>query len=53
MGTHNLCFSRNKKINVYPCKPHFFYIKLRFKGVKIIWACFHDDIDEMSVTVSG
>ena len=29
-------YSRNKKINVYPCKPHFcFYIKVGFKGVKI------------------
>ena len=28
--------SRNKKTNVYPCKPHFYYIKVGFKGVKII-----------------
>ena len=28
--------SRNKKNNVYPCKPQFFYIKVGFKGVKII-----------------
>ena len=28
--------SRNKKNNVYPCKPQFYYIKLGFKGVKII-----------------
>ena len=34
---HNLCFwSRNKKNNVYPCKPQFYYIKVGFKGVKII-----------------
>ena len=34
---HNLCFlSRNKKKNVYPCKPQFYYIKVGFKGVKII-----------------
>ena len=31
-----LCFSRNKKNNVYPCKPQFYYIKVGFKGVKII-----------------
>ena len=30
------------KNNVYPCKPQFYYIKVGFKGVKIIWACFRD-----------
>ena len=28
--------SRNKKNNVYPCKPQFYYIKVGFKGVRII-----------------
>ena len=28
--------SKNKKNNVYPCKPQFHYIKVEFKGVKII-----------------
>ena len=28
--------SRNKKNNIYPCKPQFYYIKVGFKGVKII-----------------
>ena len=28
--------SRNKKNNVYPCKPQFYYIKVGFKGVKIV-----------------
>ena len=27
---------RNKKNNVYPCKPQFYFIKVGFKGVKII-----------------
>ena len=30
---------RNKKNNLYPCKPQFYYIKMGFKGgggVKII-----------------
>ena len=27
---------RNKKNNVYPCKPQFYCIKVGFKGVKII-----------------
>ena len=34
--------SINKKNNVYPYKPQFYYIKVGFKGVKIILACFHD-----------
>ena len=28
--------NRNKKNNVYPCIPQFYYIKVGFKGVKII-----------------
>ena len=28
--------SKNKKNNVYPCKPQFYYIKVGFKGIKII-----------------
>ena len=35
-STHNLCFEQNKKNNAYPCKPQFYYIKVGFKGVKII-----------------
>ena len=27
---------QNKKNNVYPCKPQFYYIKVGFNGVKII-----------------
>ena len=33
---HRLFLSRNKKKYVYPCKPQFYYIKVRFKGVNII-----------------
>ena len=32
----SILLSRNKKNNVYPCKPQFYYIKVGFKGVKII-----------------
>ena len=32
----SMFLSRNKKNNVYPCRPQFFYIKVEFKGVKII-----------------
>ena len=38
----SIFLSRNKKNNVYPCKPQFHYIKVGFKGVKIIKACFRD-----------
>ena len=37
--------SKNKENNVYPCKPQFYYVKVGFKVVKIIKACFRDDID--------
>ena len=36
--------SRNKKNNVYPSNPQFYYIKVGFKAVNIIQACFRDDI---------
>ena len=29
--------SKNKKNNVYPCKPQFYYIKVGFRWVKIIY----------------
>ena len=32
----SMFLSRNKKNNVYPCKPQFHCIKVGFKGVKII-----------------
>ena len=38
----SIFLSRNKKNNVYPCKPQFYYIKVGFKGVKITQACFRD-----------
>ena len=28
--------SKNKKNIVYPCKPQFYYIKVGFKGVKMV-----------------
>ena len=31
-----MILSRNNKNNVYPCKPQFYYIKVGFKGFKII-----------------
>ena len=33
---NSMFLSRNKKNNVYPCKPQFYYIKVGFKCVKII-----------------
>ena len=32
----SLFLSSNKKNNVYPCKPQFYYIKVGFKGFNII-----------------
>ena len=31
----SMLLSRNKKNNVYPCKPKFYYIKVGFKGSKL------------------
>ena len=27
--------SINKKNNIYPCKPQFYYVKVGFKGVRL------------------
>ena len=32
----SMFLGRNKKNKLYPCKPQFYYIKMGFKGVKII-----------------
>ena len=32
---HSMFLSSNKKNNVYPCKPQFYYIKVVFKGSKL------------------
>ena len=32
--------NRNKKTNVYPSKPQFYYMKEGVKGVKTIYVCF-------------
>ena len=32
----SMFLSRNKKNNVYPCKPQFYYTKVGFEGVRII-----------------
>ena len=32
----SMFLSRNKKNNVYLCKPQFYYIKVGFRGVKVI-----------------
>ena len=42
----HMFLSRNKKNNVYPCKPKFYYKKVGVKGVKIIKACFRDVVDK-------
>ena len=37
-------FKQTKKNYVYPYKPQFYYIKERFKGVKILQACFRNAV---------
>ena len=36
----SMFLSRNKKVNVYPCKPQFYRIKVGFNGVKTIYFFF-------------
>ena len=35
-STRIYVLSKNKQNNIYPCKLQFYYIKVGFKGVKII-----------------
>ena len=49
----SMFLSRNKKNNVYPCKPQFYYIKVGVKGVKIIQACFRDELEWIHLTRSA
>ena len=39
----SMFLSRNMKNNVYPCKAQFYSIKVGFKRVNIIQACFRDE----------
>ena len=48
----SMFLSRNKKHNVYPCKPQFYYIKVGFKGVKIIEVCFYDGLNLSKSTIN-
>ena len=38
----SMFLSRNRKNNVYLCKPLFYYTKVTFRGVKIIEASYPD-----------
>ena len=38
----SMFLSRNDKNNVSPVNHKFYYIKVGFKGIKIIKACFRD-----------
>ena len=44
----SMFLSRNKKNNVYHCKPWFYYIKVWFKGVKVIKVYFCDELKKGS-----
>ena len=49
----SMFLSRNNKNNVYSYEPQFFFIKVGFKGVKIIKACFHDEFGWVGISPSG
>ena len=42
--------SRNKRNNVYSCKPQIYCTKVGFKGIKIILLCFRDGNSNIAVT---
>ena len=44
MSTTIYVFEQKLENNVYLCKPEFYYIKVGFKGIKIIQACFRDGL---------
>ena len=44
---HNVSLSRNKKTNVYPCKPQFYCIKVGLKEVKYRYVFVMVAIDKM------
>ena len=44
----SMFLSWNKKKKCIPCKHEFYYMKVGFKGIKIIWAYFRDDVVLMS-----
>ena len=46
----SMIFSKIRKNNVDPCKPQFYYIKVGFKGDKILYACFRDEDFECITT---
>ena len=46
----SMFLSINKKNNVYPVKTNFYCVKVGFKGVKIIQACFRDESQGSSVS---
>ena len=44
-STHNPCFLSETRKKVYTYKPQFNYVKVGFKGIKIVWAYFRDEKD--------
>ena len=43
-STHGLCFRAKIRKNEYPCKSHFYYIKVGCKGVFVTRTCFRDGV---------
>ena len=42
MYPQSMFWSKNKKKNVYPCKPQFYYIKVGRNGMFVTRTCFRD-----------
>ena len=44
-------FEQKYKNSDYPCKTEFYYIKVGFKGVKIIKTCFRDVYVDFKINI--
>ena len=49
----SMFWSKIKKTNVYPCKPHFYYIRVGCKGVFITRTCFRDVITPYGLSLDS
>ena len=45
--------SINKKYNVYPCNPQFYFTKVGFKGLNIIQAGFCDRVLSPKIVIQS
>ena len=52
-NSQSMLLSRNKKNNIYPCKPQFYHIKVGFKGSKLYRYVFAIHINDTYETADA